>query len=172
MKLFTSLLTAAVSLMAGCGRQTAENSELSSERFSINVLGIEMGSCNQDELKRFVAGEHVPPISNKLPKDQQTELRQKFGRVIHISAERTAEALSSEAGAEVRSLLKAIFPPSYKEEFVNEAFKQSIADSQFTLLEFVSLYPSQELKVNGLAFVGKKDKLEAALLRLEQDFRN
>ncbi|MEN9809178.1 MAG: hypothetical protein RLZZ488_745 [Pseudomonadota bacterium] len=171
MKLSTSL-AGVVFLLTACGQPAAENSELSSERFSINVLGIEMGSCNQDELRRFVAGEHVPPISNKLPKDQQTELRQKFGRVIHISTERTAEALKSEAGAEVRSILKAIFPPSYKEEFVNEAFKQSIADSQFTLLEFVSLYPSQELKVNGLAFVGKKDKLEAALLKLEQQFRN
>lgn len=156
--------------LAACGNNSNENSTLSSEKFSIAVFGIEMGSCTQDELRRFIGGETVPAISNKLSKEQQTELRQKFARVIQISANRTEEALNSEEGNEVRTLLKSIFPPSYSDEHVKTAFIESVADNQFTLLEFVSLYPTQVLKVNGLAFLGKKDKLEQALIKLEQKY--
>ncbi|MEN9826985.1 MAG: hypothetical protein RI953_2730 [Pseudomonadota bacterium] len=163
--------TAALTLLGACGTRTNDQSNLSSDRFAISVLGIEMGSCTQDELKRFVAGETVPAISGKLPKEQQIELRQKFARVIHVSSARTNDAFSSPAGAEVRSLLSAIFPASYSEANVKIAFEQSVADDEFTLLEFVSLYPSKDLKVNGLAFMGKKDKLELALAKLEEQFR-
>jgi hypothetical protein len=164
------LAVVSLALSAACGRATVENSNLSSDDFSIRVLGIEMGSCTQDELKRFVAGEKVPAISDKLPADQQKELRVKFGRVIRISSSRISEALKSEAGNEARALLKVIFPSSYNEEFVNSTFSKSVADDTFTLLEFVSLYPEKQLKVNGLAFVSKKDALEKALIKLEQDF--
>lgn len=163
---FTSLL-----LLNACGHPSDQNSTLSSDKFAINVLGIEMGSCTQDELKRFIAGENVPAISGKLPREQQIELRQKFARVIHVSAARTEDALKSPAGDEIRGLLKAIFPASYSDENVKTAFVQSVVDSQFTLLEFVSLYPTKDLKVNGLAFMGKKDKLEAALVKLDEQFR-
>ncbi|NBX17579.1 MAG: alpha/beta hydrolase [Proteobacteria bacterium] len=164
------LAVVSLALSAACGRATVENSSLSSDDFSIRVLGIEMGSCTQDELKQFVAGEKVPAISDKLPADQQKELRVKFGRVIRISSSRIEEALKSEAGNEARSLLKVIFPSSFNEEFVNATFSKSVADDSFTLLEFVSLYPEKQLRVNGLAFVSKKDALEKALIKLEQDF--
>lgn len=161
---------ASLFLLSACGQQTEENSSLSSERFAISVLGIEMGSCTQDELRRFVAGERVPAISDKLSKDQQMELRQKFARPIRVPAVRAQEAIESPAGIEVRSLLNAIFPTNYKDEHIVSAFTQSVANNEFTLLEFVSLYPTPELRVNGLAFVSKKDKLEAALIKLEQEF--
>ncbi|NBW80593.1 alpha/beta hydrolase [bacterium] len=164
--------SATLTLLAACGTRTNDESTLSSDRFAISVFGIEMGSCTQDELKRFVAGEDVAAISGKLPKEQQIELRQKFARVIHVSSARSDEAFSSPAGEEVRSLLGAIFPSSYSEASVKAAFEQSIADDEFTLLEFVSLYPTKDLKVNGLAFMGKKDKLELALAKMEDQFRN
>lgn len=98
-------LTAAfLGFLTACGSNSSENSTLSSEKFSIAVFGIEMGSCTQDELKRFIGGESVPAISNKLSKEQQIELRQKFARVIQISSTRTEEALKSEEGSEVRAV--------------------------------------------------------------------
>jgi hypothetical protein len=170
---FKVLAVVSVALAAvACGRGTGENSNLSSDEFSIRVLGIEMGSCTQDELSRFIAGENVPAISDKLPKDQQKELREKFARVIRVSSARLPEALKSAAGNDARSLLKVIFPASYNEDDINATFAKSVADNSFTLLEFVSLYPSKQLKVNGLAFLSKKEALEQALIKLEEDFAN
>ncbi|MFZ9519616.1 MAG: alpha/beta hydrolase [Silvanigrellaceae bacterium] len=165
------IFAAALTVLGACGTKTNDQSNLSSERFAISVFGIEMGSCTQDELKRFIAGENVPAISGKLPKEQQAELRQKFSRVIHVASARSSDAFESPSGAEVRSLLNAIFPASFSEENVKLAFQQSTADDKFTLLEFVSLYPTKDLRVNGLTFMGKKDKLESALVKLESEFR-
>jgi hypothetical protein len=144
---------------------------LSSEKFSIGVLGIEMGSCTRDELTRFVSGEDVSAISGKLPRDQQIELREKFGRVLKFPAHKASEAIASPLGAELKKTLAAIFPRDYSDENVEKAFAESVADGSFTLLEFVSEYPTSVLRVNGLAFLSKKASLEASLVELERRYK-
>ena len=158
--------------LSACGTNAAleRRSDLTAEKFSIGVLGIEMGSCTRDELARFVAGNDVPAISGKLPKAQQIELRQKFGRVFKFPAHKASDALASPIGAEIKKTLSTIFPQDYSEAKFEQAFAESVADGSFTLLEYVSLYPTGVLRVNGLAFVSKKASLETSLLNLERQY--
>ncbi|MEN9530718.1 MAG: hypothetical protein RI932_2591 [Pseudomonadota bacterium] len=167
-----SLLMFSTLVLAACGthHSSEQQSDLSSDKFSIAVLGIEMGSCTRDELKRFVAGENVPAISDKLPRDQQIELRQKFGRVLKFPSQKASDAIASPVGAELRKILAAIFPRDYSDERVEQAFVSSVADGEFTLLEFVSQYPTDVLRVNGIAFMSKKANLERSLIELERQY--
>lgn len=167
-----SVLVTSLPLFFACGRQdAATQADLSSEKFSIRVLGIEMGSCTRDELTRFVAGEFVEPISKKLPREQQLELRQKFSRVLQFPGHRAQAAIASENGKKLNTILQNIFPGSYRPDLVAEAFVASVEDHSFTLLEFVTRYPSDVLKVNGLAFMSQKADLEQALLELERQYK-
>ena len=161
----------AVILMSGCGSVRNEDSSLSSEKFSISILGIEMGSCTRDELTRFVGGENVPAISDKISADQATELRQKFSRVIKISTNRTAEALASPLGAQMNEILESIFPRDFSKQKVAEAFTGALEDGSMTLLEFVSLYSSETLHVNGIVFLAKKGSLESVFLKMEENYQ-
>ncbi|NBO38204.1 alpha/beta hydrolase [bacterium] len=172
MRLF-SFFAGTYLLVSACGSSNTSQpqSALKSEKFSIRVFGIEAGSCTRDELTRFVSGEDVPAISGKLSKDQQIDLRIKFSHVLKISPARAQEAISSDAGDEVKQVLEAIFAGDYSSERVEKTFVTSINDGTFTLLEFVSRYPTSQLRINGLAFVSKQDKLESALLQLESQFR-
>ena len=158
-------------LLAAYGSQQEHQSELTAEKFAIGVLGIEMGSCTRNELARFVAGENVPAISDKLPRDQQIELRQKFGRVLKFSPVRASEALASQSGVELNKILESVFPRDFSKEKVSETFIASVEDGSFTLLEFVSRYPVDQLRVNGLSFMAKKAALEDALVQLEDHYK-
>jgi len=170
MKITTALITPFV-LVTACGSGLdSTDSVISSERVSISALGVEFGSCSQDELKRFVAGESVPTISNNLSSDKQEALRKKLSKTIKISAERAEDALKSPTGEEFKSLLKGIFPASYTDADATQAFLQSVADNQMTVLEFISLYPTKELKINGLTILTLQSKLEANLLKMEELF--
>ncbi|MBM3381687.1 MAG: alpha/beta hydrolase [Betaproteobacteria bacterium] len=168
-----SLMIFSTLLFSACGMNldSDKQSELSSEKFAIAVLGIEMGSCTREELTRFVAGEYVPAISDKLPRDQQIELRQKFGRVLKFPAHMASDAIASPLGAELKKILGGIFPRDYSGERVEKAFFESVADGSFTLLEFVSQYPTDVLRVNGIAFMSKKAKLEKSLIDLERKYQ-
>ena len=154
----------------GCGTSSETNSNVYSDKFSIGVLGIEMGACTRDELTRFVAGERVPAISGKLPLDQQKELRTKFSRVLKFNPERVSEALESPYGEDLFNHLSAIFPGDFSKVRVEDTLRLSVDDGQFTLLEFVSNYPTDTLRVNGLSFMTKKNSLERLLLNLEKAF--
>lgn len=158
-------------LLAACGSQQEVSSQLTAEKFAIGVLGIEMGSCTRKELARFVAGENVPAISDKLPRDQQIELRQKFGRVLKFSPVRASEALASESWLELNKIIQSVFPRDFSKERVTDTFVASVEDGTFTLLEFVSRYPVDQLWVNGLAFMARKADLEDALVQLEDDYK-
>lgn len=156
--------------VVACGTDSAQQAQVSSERFSIGVLGIEMGACTRDELSRFIAGERVPAISGKLPLDQQKELRTKFSRVLKFDPNRVDEALASPYGAELFKLLSVIFPSDFDKDYVRQTLQKSVDDGQFTLLEFVSNYPTENLRVNGLSFITKKDSLERLLLTMEKEY--
>lgn len=166
-----SLALSALFFTNACGVLRENDSQLNSEKFTISVLGIEMGSCTRDELSRFVGGERVPAISDKISKDQANELRLKFSRVISIPFARVPEALASELGSELRDVLGSIFRRDFANEKVNDAFSKSLEDGTMTLLEFVSLYPSETMHVNGIVFLAKKGTLEKVLLKMEQDFQ-
>ena len=156
--------------LVGCGSSSETDSNIYSDKFSIGFLGIELGACTRDELSRFVAGERVPAISGKLPPDQHQELRTKFSRVLKFNPLRVDEALESEQGIELFSLLSAIFPTDFSKQRVAETLRTSVDDGRFTLLEFVSTYPTETLRVNGLSFMSKKNSLEQLLLRMEKEF--
>jgi hypothetical protein len=166
-----SAALSAVILMSGCGTARNQDSSLSSEKFSISILGIEMGSCTRDELTRFVGGENVPAISDKISADQAAELRQKFSRVIKISPNRVAEALASPLGSQMNETLESIFPRDFSKQRVAEAFTGSLQDGSLTLLEFVSLYSAETLHVNGIVFLAKKGSLENLFLKMEEYFQ-
>lgn len=157
-------------LLVGCGTYSKNDSSIYSDRFSIGVLGIEMGACTRDELSRFVAGENVPAISGKLPLDQQQELRTKFARVLKFNSERVDEALESPLGIDLFKHLSAIFPGDFDKRDVEDTLRQSVEDGEFTLLEFVSNYPTETLRINGLSFMTKKNSLERLLLSMEKEF--
>lgn len=159
-----------VLFIVGCGTSSETNSTIYSDKFSIGVLGIEMGACTRDELSRFVAGGRVPAISGKLPLDQQRELRTKFSRVLKFDPRRVNEALESPYGADLFKHLSAIFPGDFSKESVEQTLRVSVEDGQFTLLEFVSNYPTEVLRVNGLSFMTKKNSLEQLLLNMEKAF--
>ena len=170
MKSILILVSSLLALMA-CGRhQEEQNSELNAQRFSISVLGMDMGTCTQEELSRFVAGQYVESISGKLPREQQLELRQKFSRVLKFPSYRADEAIASATFVELNKILESVFARSYTLEKVNQTFVTSVQDNTFTLLEFLSNYPVDELKVNGLAFMAKKSALEENLLKLQAEF--
>lgn len=165
---FFSYLCATSLVLSACGASDKTESQLSSNRFSVGLLGIELTSFSQDELKKFAEGQSVAPISGKLPVAQQTELRSSLARVFKIRADKTNAALTSDAGREFKDLVQRITPAQYSEENVVAAMRASTTDDQLTLLEFLCAYPTEDLKINGLELVNRKEKLKAALLKMEE----
>lgn len=165
-----SILPITLLILAACGRAPEQQSELTADKFSISVLGMDLGACTQDELTRFVGGQYVEPISGKLPLEQQVEFRQKFSRILKFPSRRTSEAVASATFTEMSKILESVFSRNYSPERVVQTFRASVEDDSFTLLEFVSRYPVDELKVNGLAFMAKKGALEDVLLKLQAQF--
>lgn len=165
------LILILVANLAACGAQQEGSSQLTAEKFAIGLLGIEVGSCSRNELARFVAGENVPAISDKLSRDQQIEFRRKFGRVLKFAPVRASEALASESWLELNMIIQSVFPRDFSKERVTDTFVASVEDGTFTLLEFVSRYPVDQLWVNGLSFMARKADLEDALVQLEDDYK-